>query len=183
MASVKKVIFVPDALIHKYEEDMSEKKLIKENLPSCEDEVTEFQAKLNLWNDNDKERKICESNTKENGKIDDLVEFRECMQNLVSKNTIKNVKMKKWHERGPKPHRNLLGLILLSSKTEEDLSNIHMKDIVKLCNKLDFIIKFLEEEKKQLFVLYEVDAKIYKKNIPLLKRKKLVMEKVLSERK
>ena len=55
--SIKRVLFVPDAIIHKYEEVRSDKKLVKEFLPVKVGEVNEIQASVNMWSDNPLDRK------------------------------------------------------------------------------------------------------------------------------
>lgn len=180
--SIKRVLFVPDAIIHKYEEVRSDKKLVKEFLPVKVGEVNEIQASVNMWSDNPLDRKIYQQNMIDNGKLSDKEQYTKYMENLVSKTTIKNSRLKAWNKKGPKPYRNLLGLILLSRNSEKDLEHIPTVHIEKINLINNRIIQLLESNRKSLFVLYEVDAKIYKNNMPLLKNKKLIMEKVISER-
>ena len=44
------------------------------------------------------------------------------------------------------------------------------------------VVEHLEAKKRYMFVLYEVDAKIYLRNCPMLKRKGEIMKKVIQER-
>ena len=180
--SIKRVIFVPDAIIHKYEEVRSDKKLIKEYLVPKVGEVGEIQATINMWSDNPLDRKLYQKNMIDNGKLSDKEQCDEYMEKLVSKTTIKNSRLKMWNKKGPKPYRNLLGLILLSRNSEKDLEHIPTVHIEKINFMNNRIIQLLESNRKNIFVLYEVDAKIYKKNVVLLKNKKLIMEKVISDR-
>ncbi len=180
--SIKRVLFVPDAIIHKYEEVRSDKKLVKEFLPVKLGEVNEIQASINMWSDNPLDRKLYQKNMEENQKLCDKEQYDEYMDKLVSKTIIKNSRLKMWNKKGPKPYRNLLGLILLSKTSEKDLEHIPTVHIEKINLMNNRIIQLLESNRRSLFVLYEVDAKIYKNNLPLLIKKKLIMEKVISER-
>ena len=178
----KRVLFVPDAIIHKYEEVRSDKKLVKEFLPVKQGEVNEIQASINMWSDNPLDRKLYQKNMEENQKLSDKEQYDEYMDKLVSKTIIKNSRLKKWNKKGPRPYRNLLGLILLSKTSEKDLEHIPTVHIEKINLMNNRIIQLLESNRRSLFVLYEVEAKIYKKNVVLLKNKKLIMEKVISDR-
>ena len=180
--SSKRVLFVPEPIIHKYEEVRSDKKLVKEFLPVKLGEVNEIQASINMWSDNPLDRKLYQKNMIDNEKLSDTEQYDEYMDNLVSKITIKNSRLKMWNKKGPKPYRNLLGLILLSKTSEKDLEHIPTVHIEKINLINNRMIQLLESNRKNIFVLYEVDVKIYKRNLPLLIKKKLLMEKVISER-
>ena len=135
-----------------------------------------------MWSDNPLDRILYHKNMIDNEKLSDTEQYTKCMEKLVSKITIKNSRLKMWNKKGPKPYRNLLGLILLSNNSEKDLEHIptiHIEKINLINNRM---IQLLESNRKNIFVLYEVDVKIYKRNLPLLIKKKQLMEKVISER-
>ena len=73
-------------------------------------------------------------------------------------------------------------MILLSPNVEVMLKDISTPLIQKITSINNRIVEDLERKKRNMFVLYEVDAKIYLQNCPMLKRKGKIMEKVIQER-
>lgn len=184
----KKVRFAETGKVKRYEENRLDKKLQKEYLPqsSSEREVSEIQAKLNLWSDSEVDRDLYDTNTKFNNISPEVQDFKardENLFNLVESRTINELKLQYWHKRGSKPLRNLLGMILCSYTPEKDLNSLQsntINDLIRVTNKM---MENLENGKKQTYCLYEVSAHLSKKNIPLLKKRLQLMENILESKK
>lgn len=181
----KSVRFVPEPIVEYFSENRASKKCFNFQMPPVQGEVSEIAAKINRWSDSPQDCELYETNMQINtisSEINDFSARRENTKSLTSKTVIKELKLKNWHTRGPKPLRNLLGLILLSPNVEVMLKDISTPLIQKITSINNRIVEDLERKKRNMFVLYEVDAKIYLQNCPMLKRKGEIMEKVIQER-
>lgn len=184
----KKVRFATTGKVRRYEENRLGKKLQKEYLPqsSSEREVSEIQAKLNLWSDSEVDRNLYDTNTEINNISPEVQDFKardENLFNLVESITIAELRLQYWYKRGPKPLRNLLGMILCSDTPEKDLNTLQsntINDLIRITKKM---IENLENGKKQTYCLYEVSTHLSKKNIPLLKKRIKLMEEVIESKK
>ena len=177
--------FVPEPIVEYFSENRFSKKCFNFEMPPVKGEVSEIAASVNKWSDSLLDQELYETNTKINSVSPEIIDFiakKENTSSLTSKKIIQELRLKNWHKRGPRPFRNLLGLILLSPNVErmlKDISTPHIEKIITMNNK---VVEHLEAKKKHMFVLYEVDAKIYIQNCPMLKRKGEIMKKVIQER-
>ena len=163
----KSVRFVPEPIVEYFSENRSSKKCPNFELPPVQGEVSEIAASVNRWSDSSHDRELYETNTQINivsPEINDFSALRENSKSLTSKKQIQELQLKNWHRRGPRPFRNLLGMILLSPNVENMLKDISTPIIEKISIMNDKVVEHLEAKKRYMFVLYEVDAKIYLQN-------------------
>ena len=184
----KKVSFAKKGRIRYFNENIESKKCAKYYLPpsTTEREVSEIQAKLNLWSDSEQDRNLYHTNTEINCISPEVQDFRERDENLfnlVESITIAELRLKYWYKRGPKPLRNLLGIILCSGNAKKDLETLQTKTISELIWVTTKMIERLQNGNKKSYCLYEVSAHITRKNIPLMVSRIKMMEDIIENRK
>ena len=184
----KKVSFAKKGRVRYFSENIESKKCVRNYLPpsTTEREISEIQAKFNLWSDSEADRKLYDENTKLNcisSKVQDFKERDDNLFNLVETRTINELRLKYWHKRGPKPLRNLLGIIMCSDDAKKDLETLQTKTISELIWITTKMIERLQNGNKKSYCLYEVSAHLTRKNIPLMVSRIKMMKDIIENRK
>lgn len=179
----KKVRFSKKGKVAYFQENIESKKCIKDYLPpsTTEREVSEIQAKFNLWSDSEEDRSLYNTNTEINSISPEVQDFKERDDNLfklVEGRTIKELRLEHWYKRGKKPIRNLLGLIMCSGSAKKDLETLSSKTINDLIFVTTNMIERLQSGKKKSYCLYEVSAHLKIQNIPLMKGRIKLMDEI-----
>lgn len=153
----------------------------KEDLPMQEDDVSEFDAKMNRWSDDPRESRLYSLNCRLN-QIDSNVTDRDEYEKNMPAIPIKEVeesRIRNWHNKGPKPLRFLMAVMLTTNDILGNLKKLSLQDIVKIKKMIDELANDLESGRREFCYLYEYGVNVTNIHLKLLKIRSKKIENYL----
>jgi len=153
----------------------------KEDLPMQEDDVSEFDAKFNRWADDPKESRLYALNCRMNQidpKVTDSDEYEKNMPAMPIKQ-VEDSRIRNWHNKGPKPLRFLMAVILTTNDIPGNLQKLSLQVVVKIKKMIDELANDLESGRREFCYLYEYGVNVTNIHLGRLKVRSKKIENYL----